>query len=280
MGQRRVLITGSSGVVGSAIAHELTGAGWTVVGWDSRPGRWTTHRADLREEALGRRIVQTVDSVVHTAALHAPHVGRVPESEFWSVKFHATDLLLRWAAENGVRRFVHTSSTSVYGHALEASGRAVWVDEQLPPRPRDVYDETKLAAEKLVTGRAGVGLPTVVLRIARCFAEPPAVKAAHRLHRGVALADVARAHRLALQQDGVGGIFTIAGPYVFERCDTERLWSDARALLAERAPRLVALFRRQGWPLPKRIDRVYDSNEARRQLGYVPTRDAESVLCE
>lgn len=203
-----------------------------------------------------------------------------PDEEFLSVNVDATAALLVEAAECGVRRLVFTSSTSVYGHALVPRDQAVWVNESLVPRPRDVYDETKLRAEALITDRHGEGLSTVALRIARCFPEPPAIQAAHRLYRGVDPRDVARAHRLALERDDVGGVFTIAGPLLFRPVDTRSLWLDATAVLARRAPEVVALFQRKGWPLPTRIDRVYDSSEASGQLGYHPVHGPDSVAGE
>ncbi|GGS51464.1 NAD-dependent epimerase/dehydratase family protein [Actinokineospora fastidiosa] len=271
----RVVITGSSGIVGSAVAAELHASGWTVLGWDARPGRWTDHVGDLRDPALRARALAGADAVVHAAALHAPHVGRVPDEDFRSVNVEATAALLDQAVRCGVRRFVYTSSTSVYGHALVPRDRAVWVDETLDPLPRDIYDETKLAAETLV--RAHEALSPVVLRIARCFPEPRPIRAAHRLHRGVDPRDVAQAHRMAVDRAGVDGVFTIAGPVVFTRSDVEELWRDAAAVLGRRAPELVAVFERNGWPVPERIDRVYDSSAATAKLGYRPVHGAASV---
>ncbi len=272
-----VLVTGSSGVVGAAVAQEMHAAGWQVRGWDVRPGQWTTHLGDLRDTQLRARAVHGAEVVVHTAALHAPHVGRVGDDEFRAVNVEATAALLECASECGVRRMVYTSSTSVYGHALVPTDRAVWVDETLEPRPRDIYDETKLGAEALLA-EGDRTLSTVVLRIARCFPEEPAIQAAHRLYRGVDVRDVARAHRLAAEHPEVTGAFNIAGPMVFRPNDTPQLWDDPRPLLEQRVPDIVTLFRQQGWPLPTTIDRVYDSGKARRQLGYQPTYDAAALV--
>ncbi len=279
MGLGVVLVTGSSGVVGAAVAHEMRTAGWQVRGWDLRPGPWTTHLGDLRDAGLRTRALAGAEIVVHTAALHAPHVGAVADDEFRAVNVESTAALLDRAAECDVQRIVYTSTTSVYGHSLVPDGRAVWVDESLRARPRDIYDETKLAAETLVTD-ARYPFTTSVLRIARCFPEAPAVRAAHRLHRGVDLRDVAHAHRLAAEHQRVTGIFNIAGPMLFEPADTRHLWLDAAALLARKSPETVALFRRQGWSLPARIDRVYDSRKAGRQLGYRPSHGVAAVVAE
>ncbi|ATL72207.1 hypothetical protein CRH09_29460 [Nocardia terpenica] len=268
-------MTGSSGVVGSAVADEMHRAGWQVRGWDMRPGPWTTHLGDLRDAKLRARAVAGADTVVHTAALHAPHVGAVPDAEFRAVNVEATAALLEQATEYGVRQLVYTSTTSVYGHALVPDDRAVWVNESLQPRPRDIYDETKLAAEALV--RTHRTPATTILRIARCFPEPPATQAAHRLYRGVDVRDVATAHRLAAENHKTTGTFNIAGPLLFHPTDTRQLWQNAPALLTHRAPETAALFHRHNWPIPTRIDRVYDSSKAHRELGYHPSYDVTTL---
>lgn len=107
-------------------------------------------------------------------------------ADFRAVNVDATEALLDDAGAAGVRRIVYISSTSVYGDALVPADRAVWVDESLTPRPRDIYDETKLAAEQLVESSA---IRSMTLRIARCFPEPPPVLATHRLHDSTAAAD-------------------------------------------------------------------------------------------
>ncbi|MEU4427754.1 NAD-dependent epimerase/dehydratase family protein, partial [Actinoplanes sp. NPDC024001] len=204
---------------------------------------------------------------VHAAALHAPHVGRVSDDEFRAVNVELTGALAAEAARAGVRRVVYISSTSVYGHALVPTDRAVWVDESLRPRPRDIYDETKLAAEELV---AAGPVPAVVLRIARCFPEPLPVRAVHLLHRGVGLSDVAAAARAAAEHGTVTGTFTIAGRYPFRRADCAAVHRNAAALIAERLPAVAAAFRDRGWALPRSLDRVYDSRAATAAFGYQP----------
>ncbi|WP_275409880.1 NAD-dependent epimerase/dehydratase family protein [Paractinoplanes deccanensis] len=166
----------------------------------------------------------------------------------------------------GPRRFVYISSTSVYGHALVPTDRAVWVDESVRPRPRDIYDETKAAAERLV----GAGPAPIVLRIARCFPEPPPVLASRLLHRAVALSDVAAAVVSACADSSVTGTYNIAGDYPFTRADWVALHHDAAAVIESRAPSIAAVFRDRGWPLPRTIDRVYDSSAAAHALGYRP----------
>jgi nucleoside-diphosphate-sugar epimerase len=83
-------------------------------------------------------------------------------------------------------------------HQKNAAEKAVWVTEELPPSRRDIYDETKLAAEAYCREAARQSLPCLSLRISRCFRETDELIATHRLYRGVELRDAAEAHRLAL----------------------------------------------------------------------------------
>jgi UDP-glucose 4-epimerase len=136
---------------------------------------------DLRDLQVRQAALRRSDIVVQAAALHAPHVGRVDEREFRGVNVGATEALLEEAERVGVRRIVYISSTSVYGHALVPVDQAVWVHEGLEPRPRDIYDETKLAAERLVESTS---TPSVTMRIPR----PAHGPARRRARRHTALA--------------------------------------------------------------------------------------------
>lgn len=253
----------------------MAAAGWRVRGADRSRGPWTGIVGDLRDRWVRHDLMHAADVVIHAAALHAPHVGTVDDDEFRAVNVEATAALLADAEAGGARRFVYLSSTSVYGHALVPSDRAVWVDEGLEPRPRDIYDETKLAAEQLV---AGSPVSAVTLRIARCFPEPVPVAAIRLLHRSVRLADVVDAIVTAAVREAVSGTFVIAGQYPFRRSDCVGLYRDAAGVIAERAPAVAAAFRERGWPLPERIDRVYDSGAATTALGYQPTEAALRLL--
>ncbi|MEU9112694.1 NAD(P)-dependent oxidoreductase [Streptomyces sp. NPDC048483] len=270
-----VVVTGSSGLVGSAPAAAFDAAGWVVRGVDRAPGCRTSVIADLRDRHVRRAALQSADVLVHAAALHAPHVGRLADEEFRAVNVGMTAELLDNAARLDVRRVLYISSTSVYRHALVPTDRAVWVDEQLTPLPRDIYDETKLAAEDLV---AACSVSSVTLRTARCLPEPLPVLARHLLHRAVDVADVATAGVLAVTHAAAAGTFNISGPHPFHRDDCLALHRDAGAVLAGRAPDVFEAFRDRGWPVPDRLDRVYDSAAAANTFGYRPVRGVRQLL--
>jgi nucleoside-diphosphate-sugar epimerase len=267
----KVLVTGSSGRVGGAVAARLS-LRHAVTGVDLRAGPLTTALADVEDTARLAGLLAGMDAVVHTASLHVPDLAARSAEDFRAVNVDATRRLLVAAGEAGVRRFVYTSTTSLYGDAmLPESGEAVWVTESLTPRPRDVYDETKLAAEAACADAARHGLPCVALRMSRCFPEEPRLVATYRLYRGVDAEDVAQAHELALAPELAGfSVFNVSAPSPFVEPDCRRLFEDAEAVILERHPWAGAEFARRGWLLPRSIDRVYVVERAIAGLGYRP----------
>ena len=279
----RIVLTGSSGSIGRAI-HAQLAKRHVVIGLDRVPAPTTDVVCDLLDAGRVRATLVGADAVVHVAALHAPQVDRAPPEEFRRVNVEGTRTLAGAAIAVGVSRFVYTSTTALYGSAIgTAGGHAAWIDEAVAPRPLNIYHETKLRAEQLLQryGEAGA-LAVTILRMSRCFPEPPPVRTVFRLHRGIDARDVASAHERAVELFGRGGVklFVISAPTPFEPRDCERLVHDAPAVLRARAPALVAEFKRRNWALPNRIDRVYDSRLAQRELGWRALYGFDAVLAE
>ena len=276
----KVLVTGSSGRIGAAVCQALLDEGDEPVGLDARPGAHTTLQADLLDAPALHQAIAGAQAVVHCAALHAPHVGVQPDSAFQRINVDGTRALLYAAQAAGVQRLVFTSSTALYGAAAQATKQALWVTEDTPAAPQTVYHRSKLEAEALLQEAAAQGGPGLcILRMSRCFTEAPAVMALHRLSRGVDARDVARAHVLALHHpQAAKRSFVISGATPFLPHDATNLWHDAPTVLRKRAVDLVQAFAQRGWPLPLRIDRVYDPGRALRELGWRPLFGWREVL--
>jgi nucleoside-diphosphate-sugar epimerase len=272
----RILVTGAAGLIGSGVAARLRNE-HDVIGLDLHSGPQVQIVGDCLDVTDWRHRMGKADAVVHVAALHAPHVGQRSDADFRRANVGATSRLLDFAVGAGVRHFVLTSTTSLYGHALEPTGRAVWVDEQICPQPRDIYDETKILAEELVAS-AGDALIVTTLRMSRCFPEPAGVMAWYRLHRGIDRRDVAEAHALALGRQGPPATYVISAPTPFHREDCIEIFSDARSVIERRCPGLIDRMAAKGWNPPRSIDRIYDAGLAARELGFTPGFDIESCL--
>jgi UDP-glucose 4-epimerase len=291
----RALVTGSSGHLGEALVRELTSRGEEVVGLDLLMSPQTTAVGSVVHRELVRRLTRGVDAVVHAATLHKPHVGTHDRRAFVDTNITGTLNLLEAAVENGVKAFVFTSTTSVFGRALTPGpGRpAAWVTEDVTPLPKNIYGVTKSAAEDLCElFHRDHGLSCVVLRVSRFFPEPDDrddIRAAYTdlnlkvnelLYRRVDLEDVVTAHQLAVQKaPEIGfGRYIISATTPFSRDDTGGLSTDTPGLLRRLYPDYDEVYAERGWSMLPAIDRVYVNARARRELGWEPRYDFRYAL--
>lgn len=169
-----VLVTGGFGLVGSETVKQLAAAGRRVVVADlgtpanhkkatSLPDGVEARWADLTDAAACDRLVSDVSPsvIVHLAAVIPPPLYKNPGLAR-KVNVDATKALVRAAeAQPDPPRFVQASSNAVYGsrnpHRVTDVVRA-----DTPPRPFELYSNTKFEAEKFVRDSS---LEWVVLRL-------------------------------------------------------------------------------------------------------------------
>lgn len=274
-----VCVTGSSGQLGAVISSLLR-ANHSIVGVDSAPGEFTSHIGDITDQEFIISVTKGADVIIHTCSLHAPHLKTHSSEEFIGTNINGTLNLLKSAVQNGIGRFIYTSTTSLYGHAMASTERAVWVTEDLLPQPRDIYDVTKIAAEGMCEAYANeYDLPCVSLRVSRYFPEPAYLTAVYRLYRGVDVRDAARAHTLAMEKRPSGyGVFNISAGSPFSKDETRDLLHDAPGVLLRHFPNIEEVFAEKGWKLPRSIDRVYSIEKAKQYLNYRPRYNFDSLL--
>jgi len=275
----KILLTGSSGQLGAEIARQLS-SDHRITGVDLAADEFTSHLGNVTNRKLMFELVEGIDAIIHTASLHAPHVGQFPKEQFIEVNLKGTLHLLEAAVTHKVKRFIYTSTTSLYGFAMVPQQKAVWVTEELVPQPRDIYDITKLAAEQLCKNIAlEHGLPCICLRTSRFWDETPAMKAIYRLYRGLDVRDAAAAHCLALRKNDVKfEIFNISAQSPFAESDCEELLHDARSVIRRYHPSAEKTFGQRGWEMPESIDRVYVIAKAKKMLGYRPQHNFEQLI--
>ncbi len=275
----RVLVTGSSGQLGAVISSMLSKE-HSIIGIDSLPGKYTSHIGDITNYEFVLSVIKNVEIIIHACSLHAPHLKTHSSEEFINTNINGTLNLLKSAIENRVRRFVYTSTTSLYGHAMVSTKQAVWVTEELLPRPRDIYDVTKIAAEGLCETYANnYNLSCISLRVSRYFPESDYLMTIYRLYRGVDVRDAATAHILAMTAEKKGyEVFNISAFSPFSRDETYDLLHDAPSVLLRHFPNINKLFAKKGWMLPNSIDRIYSIDKAKKYLNYRPSFNFNTLI--
>ncbi|MCU0832589.1 MAG: NAD(P)-dependent oxidoreductase [Rhizobiaceae bacterium] len=292
----KVLLTGSSGQLGRAIAPMLRRRGHHVIGVDIADGPETAAVGSVGDAAFVEAVVaiHRFDAVIHAAALHAPDLERAAPGRFIDVNVIGTMNLLDAAARHGIGRFILTSTTSLMVTPDIAKGehdRAAWLDEDFGPlAPRNIYGVTKLTAEHLCrTHTLRHAMACIILRTSRFFVpqEDPAsgLTAANQmanelLHRRVGLEDAALAHGLALEKAAdIGfGTYIISAPPPFSRGDAMDLMVDAGPVIRRCVPGAHDVYARLGWRFPAVIDRVYDPARAEAELGFRARLDFKTAL--
>ncbi|OBU46898.1 epimerase [Photobacterium phosphoreum] len=275
----KILITGTAGRVGRAIYINLMQK-HEVVGIDRTPCSTADYVGDIRDTTLLTKALEGVEVIIHTAALHAPHVGLVSDNEFKEINIKATEQLALLGVKKGIKHFVFTSTTALYGFASTPEGVAGWVNETVTPSPKTIYHKSKIKAEQILENISNLfNLPVTVLQMSRCFPEPVDLMAVYRLTRGIDARDVASAHACAVEKRLSGfRRYIISGQTSFSKICCERLYQNADDVIREFAPDLTESFANRGWRLPQSLDRVYDSTLAQQELGWQPKYGYESVL--
>jgi UDP-glucose 4-epimerase len=241
-------VTGGAGFIGSHIVGRLIREGCEVVVLDdlssgkienlqaSGASALEFVKGDVCDKESVGRALRDIDVVFHTAAIVSVQRSMSDPDFVNRVNVQGTANLLRRAAEEGVGRFVFSSSAAVYGKAVTLP-----VSEDADLKPMSPYGEGKREAERLCfeCGRDS-DLAITVLRYFNVYGPRSSSgeysgvirKFAERLHAGKPLVvygdgkqirdfvnvdDVVSANVLAATtKEGVGGVFNVGSG----RCTT------------------------------------------------------------
>lgn len=161
----RVLVTGSSGRIGSAVVEALLEKGHGVRGFDLRPScrvdeGYDEVMATLDDADAAARAVAGVGAVVHLGAVMSWVAADRPA--MFRANVEGTRVLADAAATAGVGRFVFASSGEVYP---EGAPQFQPITEDHPLAPTSPYGLTKRLGEEIVQFHQRTGsLQTVILR--------------------------------------------------------------------------------------------------------------------
>jgi dihydroflavonol-4-reductase len=253
----QILITGASGLVGSAVARKLVAEGHKVRAL-VRPSSPRFHLegldlefvdGDIRDADSVRRAMAGIRYVFHVAADYRLW-ARDPR-EIFAANVDGTRVVMQEAKRAGVERVVHTSSVATLGLRSDASP----ADESIPLSVEEgigPYKQSKIAGERLVEAMvANDALPAVIVNpstpigprdvkptpTGRIIVEAARGRMPGFLDTGlnvVHVDDVAEGHLAALKRGVVGERYILGGENVL----LADMLADIAAMVGRRPPRL------------------------------------------
>lgn len=168
-----VLVTGADGFIGSHLTEALLARGYRVRalaqynsfnywGWldDVKHPNLEIVSGDVRDSSFCRELTRGCGTVFHLAALIAIPYSYVAPDSYVDTNIRGTLNMCQAARDEGVDRIVVTSTSEVYGTALQ-----VPIPETHPRQPQSPYSATKIAADAIATSFYNAfELPVVIAR--------------------------------------------------------------------------------------------------------------------
>lgn len=295
----KVLVTGADGFIGSHLAEALVRAGHEVRaiviynsldswGWlDSAPTEVTSQLeiipGDIRDPALMMSAVAGCDAVLHLAALIAIPYSYVAPDLYVQTNVQGTLNLLNAARAAGVSRFVHTSTSEVYGTA-----RYVPMDEEHPLQGQSPYSATKIGADQMANSFfTSFQLPVVTIRPFNTYGPrqsaraviPTIISQLAAGKRQVQLGALTPTRDFTYVSDTVGGFLAAlestagAGEVINLGAGFEVSIADTFAAIAEvmNSDAVATEDPQRLRPADSEVERLFSNNEKARQLlGWEP----------
>ena len=185
----KILITGSEGFIGSHLTEKLVEAGYKVrcfvlynsnnsLGWLSKVDKKILNNCeiffgDIRDFNSVKNAVKNIDAIVHLAALIGiPYSYTSPES-YIDTNVKGTLNLLNASLDSNISKFIHTSTSEVYG-----SAKYIPMDENHPINCQSPYSASKSGADNLaISYYRSFGLPVTILRPFNTFGPRQSLRA-------------------------------------------------------------------------------------------------------
>ena len=177
----KILVTGNKGYIGSVLTQILIEKGYEVLGLDSNyfdecrllelTEKYPHLRIDIRDVEL--KSLEGIDAVIHLAALSNDPLGELTPGLTEQINLDGTLHLARLAKQAGVKRFIYSSSQSMYG--ISRAGEELDEDDS-EKNAITAYAKTKWAAECELKNMQDENFSVICFRPSTVFGVSPRMR--------------------------------------------------------------------------------------------------------
>jgi nucleoside-diphosphate-sugar epimerase len=166
----KILITGSSGLIGSAIIPLLETDGHVIRRFDIRPSPSDNNTSFMAEDITNNKArqqaIKDIDGVIHLAAVSRVLDAELNPAKCFDINVKGTMSLLSDLAKlDNPPWVIYGSSREVYG-----SASTMPVSEEQSLKPVNIYAESKVTAESLVRNYARLtDRPAIIFRFSNVY---------------------------------------------------------------------------------------------------------------
>lgn len=171
----KILVTGSSGTIGTRLCERLLEAGQDVVGADWEPCKWNKEvealriDIDLRKKELYHLLPTDAELIIHLAA-NARVYELVENPDRAMDNFIDTFNMLEFARVNGIRKFMFASSRETYGNIHLPAGQKYGEDKAHFMTCESPYTASKIGGEALCEAyKRCYGIDTIIWRFSNVY---------------------------------------------------------------------------------------------------------------
>ena len=170
---KKILITGSSGTIGTRLFEKLLERGNKVVGFDKRPNIWhlgldkLTIRGNLLNQKDINKIPVNYDLIVYLAANPYVH-NSVLNPDLAKENMDMTYNILEFARRKKIKNFIFSSSREIYGNK---EGKSPFKEKDVSiALSESPYAATKIGAEALIYAFSKCyGINYIVFRLSNVY---------------------------------------------------------------------------------------------------------------